>query len=405
MLETLTNTFLFIWDDAGLVSLLAHIAVAVLVAVLAYIILNRIAQLTLIAAFQWALLHPWLNQGLTIKGAELVPQAVMQQVTRSLVALFRVVLQVLVLGITLIILFSVVPDTRKPVLGLLAFMGHTLTKWFWLFVAFFPNLLSIGLICLLGWGALKIIHAITRAIGNHSLVIQGFHADWARPTFQLLRVFVVVSVITMSFPYLPVYDSPAFKAMGLFIGALISFGASGAIANLVAGVLLIYNRAYTIGDVITFNETFGTVVSKNLLTTRIRTPKMVDVVLPNSLLLTAPITNHSENAEAMGILLHTTVTIGYDVPWETVHGLLKEAAANTPFVLESPAPFVLQTKLDDLYVHYELNAATDKPGQMPRIYSDLHQHILDTFNAANVEIMSPQIHDVRRGISPYIPKT
>jgi small-conductance mechanosensitive channel len=58
-------------------------------------------------------------------------------------------------------------------------------------------------------------------------------------------------------------------------------------------------------------------------------------------------------------------------------------------LLREPAPFVLQKSLDDFYVTYELNAYTDTPQGMARIYSELHKNIQDAFNEYGVQIMSP----------------
>ena len=61
----------------------------------------------------------------------------------------------------------------------------------------------------------------------------------------------------------------------------------------------------------------------------------------------------------------------------------------TPHILSEPAPFILQTSLDDFYVSYELNAYTDRPLMMTGIYSQLHQNIQDKCNEADIEILSP----------------
>jgi small-conductance mechanosensitive channel len=104
-----------------------------------------------------------------------------------------------------------------------------------------------------------------------------------------------------------------------------------------------------------------------------------------------------------GLILHTSITIGYDAPWETVHALLIEAAGKTKHFLKSPPPFVLQTALNDFFVTYELNAYTDTPEIMPLIYSELHQNIQNTFNEGGVEIMSPHYTQIRDGNHTTIP--
>jgi small-conductance mechanosensitive channel len=101
--------------------------------------------------------------------------------------------------------------------------------------------------------------------------------------------------------------------------------------------------------------------------------------------------------------LHTGISISYDVPWKQVHQLLIDAANRTGGLMKEPAPFVFQTSLDDFYVSYELNVYTETPASMARIYSELHQHIQDTFNEAGVEIMSPHYGAMRDGNQVAIP--
>ena len=147
-----------------------------------------------------------------------------------------------------------------------------------------------------------------------------------------------------------------------------------------------------------------------MLVTRVRTIKNVDVTIPNAMVMGSHIVNFSSSAQAHGLILHTSVTIGYDAPWRTVHELLIAATQATPSILKTPAPFVLQTSLDDSYVTYELNAYTDRPNDMVTIYSELLQNIQDKFNEGGIEIMSPHyaaLRDGNRTAIPgrYLPKT
>jgi hypothetical protein len=103
------------------------------------------------------------------------------------------------------------------------------------------------------------------------------------------------------------------------------------------------------------------------------------------------------------VIFHTTVTIGYNAPWRQVHELLISAALATEGVLPEPAPFVVQTALNDFYVAYELNAYTVNPKNMQNIYSSLHQNIQDKFNEAGVEINSPHYTSLRDGNRTTIP--
>jgi len=116
------------------------------------------------------------------------------------------------------------------------------------------------------------------------------------------------------------------------------------------------------------------------------------------------ILNYTRASKSLGLILHTSVTIGYDAPWRQIHDLLIAAALATPGILKEPKPFVWQTALNDFYVTYEINAYTDSPRDMIDIYAALHARIQDEFYAAGVEIMSPHFTAIRDGNTVAIPE-
>ncbi|MDJ0704920.1 MAG: mechanosensitive ion channel family protein [Leptolyngbyaceae cyanobacterium MO_188.B28] len=283
------------------------------------------------------------------------------------------------------------------------------------FVGYIPNLFFIVLIVVITAYILRLIKFIFTEIRRSAIVIPGFYPEWARPTYNLMRFAIIAFAAIIVFPYLPGSNSPAFQGVSIFLGVLFSLGSSGAVANFVAGIILTYSRAFVIGDRVKISETIGDVIEKTLLVTRINTPKNVIVTIPNSMILGSHIINYSNTVRsenAPPLIVHTTITLGYDVPWRKVHTVLIEAAQATEHILSDPAPFVLQTSLDDFYVSYELNAYTDKASKaslMPRIYSALHQNLQDKCNEAGIEILSPHYSAVRDGnqltVPPdYIPK-
>jgi len=146
------------------------------------------------------------------------------------------------------------------------------------------------------------------------------------------------------------------------------------------------------------------VIERNLLVTRLLTPKSEVVTIPNSTVMNGAVRNYSTEARNAGVIFYTAVSIGFDAPWRTVHELLINAALATEHVLRRPAPFVLQRSIDDFYVTYELNAYTDAPREVLNIYSDLHPNIQDKFNEAGVEICSPHYSAIRDGNQIAIPE-
>ena len=126
-----------------------------------------------------------------------------------------------------------------------------------------------------------------------------------------------------------------------------------------------------------------------LQVTHLRTTKNEEVVIPNAKILNNEVTNYSTLARTQGLILHTTVGIGYEVPWRQVESMLLLAAERTPGLLVEPPPFVLQRSLADYAVNYELNAYCDDAGAMWPLYTALHRNIQDVFNEYGIQIMTP----------------
>lgn len=236
-----------------------------------------------------------------------------------------------------------------------------------------------------------------------TIVLPMVTRDTALPAYKVVRLVVIAVAGMMIYPYIPGSSSAAFKGVGLFAGALFTLGASGAANSMIGGVTLIFTDVFRVGDRIQVGEVSGDVIEVTLFITRLRTPKNEVVTMANGSILGNRIVNYSQEARRRGLILHTSVTIGYDVPWRQVHELLIEAANATEDIEEKPEPFVLQTSLDDFYVAYQLNAYTRKPNGMAQTYSALHANIQDAFHAAGVEIMSPHYAALRDGATAAIP--
>ena len=288
-------------------------------------------------------------------------------------------------------------EVTKLVFSQLEFLGQSGLNYL-------PNLLVLAVIVLVASYVVRILRLIFAAIGKGNLKIRGFYPDWASPTERLIRVLVLVLALIVAFPYLPGAKSPAFQGISIFLGVLLSLGSSSAVANAIAGVILTYMRSFLDGDWVQIGDTTGEVIEKNLLVTRILTPKAEVITIPNATVMSGTVKNYSTEARKGGVIFHTTVTIGYDAPWRTVHQLLVNAALATEHVLHQPAPFVLQQALNDFYVAYELNAYTDAPREVLNIFSDLHRNIQDKFNEAGVEICSPHFSALRDANTIAIPE-
>ena len=321
----------------------------------------------------------------------------------SLVRVFRIAAIVLVLYIALPVILSLFPWTRGYADRLMGFLVTPFASIGRAVLDYLPKLVTLAAIVVVARYLLKLIRLFFAGIEHGNLSFPNFHPEWAIPSYKIVRFLVIVFALIASWPYLPGSGSPAFQGIGVLVGLLISFGSASAISNMVGGIVLMYMRPFTVGDRVRIADTVGDVVEKDLLVTRVRTIKNVHVTIPNSMILASHIINYSATAVRGGLILNTTVTIGYDAPWRDVHAALERAAKATDGLLGAPAPFVLQTALNDFYVSYEINAYTDRPNRMALTYAALHANIQDAFNAAGIEIMSPHFAALRDGNATTIP--
>ncbi|MEX1315906.1 MAG: mechanosensitive ion channel family protein [Synechococcaceae cyanobacterium] len=355
------------------------------------------------------LLRRWRGtriRGLTLFNTPILSAGRVVDLLTEIVRIIRLVLYLLLTATYVSLVLSFFPWTRGLARSLFGYVKAALSTVTNGVVDYLPNLVFLAVIGVITYYLLKILRFIFTEIERGNIVFDWFYPEWARPTHKLIQFLVLAFAATVAFPYFPGSHTPAFQGVSIFLGVLISLGSSSAIANIFAGIILTYTRGFLVGDRIQIGEAVGDVVDKTLLVTRIRTIKNVVVTIPNSAVLTSHIVNFSTTAtgvDAAPLILHSTVTLGYDIPWRLVYEVLIAAALKTPGILADPEPFVLQSGLDDFYVRYELNAYTSDPSVMAKTYSSLHENIQDGCNEAGLEILSPHYRALRDGNELTLP--
>ena len=318
--------------------------------------------------------------------------------------LLRYAVMLLQLILTVPLLFSIFPQTKDLAYKLFSYIWDPIKSIFLGIVEYVPNLFTIFVIWLAVKYLVRLVHYLASEIQSARLKISGFYADWAMPTFHIVRFLLYAFMIAMIYPYLPGSKSGVFQGISVFVGLIVSLGSSTVIGNIIAGLVITYMRPFKLGDRIKLNDTTGNVIEKTPLVTRIRTPKNEVVTIPNSFIMSSHTVNFSQSARDYGLIIHSEVSVGYDIPWRKTHQLLVEAALNTPGVVDDPRPFILETSLQDYYPVYQVNAYIKDANQLAQVYSDLHQNIQDRFNEEGIEIMSPHYIATRDGSATTIPK-
>ncbi len=379
------------------------VGLALLVIIILYFVIKYINK-----ANRWARVQVWQQKdkklkGIKIKNYTLFDSGKEATLLVNINGILRWIFIILAIYITLPILFGIFPWTQGFADTLFGYILNPLKKIAFAFWNDLPNLFTIIVIVIVFRYIFKWLKFLKNEIRDGQLKIAGFFPDWANPTYQIVRVLVGAFMIVVIYPYLPGSNSQVFKAVSVFLGFLFTFGSAGSLSNIISGLLLTYMRLFKIGDRVKIQELTGDVVERSLLVTRIRTIKNEIVSIPNSTVMSSHTVNYSSDAPGLGLIVNTTVTIGYDTPWKDMHEALIDAALKTEYILPEPKPFVLQTGLEDFYVSYQINAYTREANKQADIYSELHQNIQDVCNERGIEIMSPHYKASRDGNETTIP--
>lgn len=389
--------------ETNVITILKEVGFAVLVLVVWFFLVALLFWL-----FRWVSKKIESEKGKLIKGIRIRTYTLFDahrevKAIITVVSIFRWLLVIILSYVAMLVLFRIFPWTKSFADVLLSYFISPLKQIAISLWHYLPKLFTIIVLVFIFRYVLKGLHFLKNEIERGHLRINGFYPDWANPTYQIIRVVVFAFMLVVIFPYLPGSDSPVFQGVSVFLGFLFTFGSSGSLSNVVAGLVLTYMRLFNLGDRVKIGEVTGDVIEKTLLVTRIRTIKNEIISIPNSTVMNSHTINYSSDVPDKGLIIYTTVTIGYDVPWKDMHRALIDAAMKTDMILHEPAPFVLQLSLDDFYVSYQINAYTKEPNKQATIYSNLHQNIQDVCNERGIEIMSPHYKAARDGNTTTIP--
>lgn len=300
-------------------------------------------------------------------------------------------------------LLWVFPRTHSAAMTLLGYLLIPAKGVLLAILDYLPNLFEILVILVFFRLTLRGLRSLAEKVADKRVRISSFHSDWAMPTYQLLKVILLMFMLVCIFPLLPKSESSVFKGVSVFLGVLLSLGSSSIISNIVSGFIITYMRPFKIGDGVKIDDRAGAVIEKNYLVTRILTSQNEVVTIPNSKVMSASTINYSLSAHKYGLILPVTVTVGYTTDWRKVHEILVEAALKTPRIEAEPRPTVLQKALNSSHVSYQLNATTREAGGYGAIYSELHKNIFEGFAKNGIELVSPEITAQRVAEQKIVP--
>jgi small-conductance mechanosensitive channel len=326
---------------------------------------------------------------LEAKSLRIIQAEQIWNVFRAGLHLLRLLIVLLVAWVFLHFVLNLFPWTRYFSNTAFGYIINPLQQMGLAVIGFIPSLIFLILLYYATRYVLKMIYQFFAAVDRGRIKLATFEAEWSLPTYRIVRVVVILLAVVLAYPYIPGSDSDAFKGISIIFGVLFSLGSTSIISNVIAGYTMTYRRAFRVGDRVKIGNTVGDVLETRILITRVRSLKNEEVVIPNSSILNNEVINYSELASEQGLILHTSVGIGYEVAWRQVEAMLLMAADRTVGISKDPPPFVLQTELGDFSVNYELNAYCRDEKQAMALYSELHRNIQDIFNEFGISIMTP----------------
>ncbi|MEJ2015281.1 MAG: mechanosensitive ion channel [Limibacillus sp.] len=179
--------------------------------------------------------------------------------------------------------------------------------------------------------------------------------------------------------------------LAIIAGALsvgIGFGLQNVVNNFVSGLLLLIERPIKVGDWIVVSGYEGTVKRISVRSTEIETFDRSEVIVPNSELVSSPVTNWTHKTRICRVIVPVGVAYGSDT--ELVRDILMKVAKDHEDVLSYPAPFVIFKAFGDSSLNFELRVYARDTDYYLTLINDLHFAIDKAFREQKVEIPFPQ---------------
>ena len=245
---------------------------------------------------------------------------------------------------------------------------------------FIPLVAMIVFVVVVLWGSHKLFITSHPELGNEKL--------FPRQLLMLGLTFAGILAIALTLPVKESSLNQVLALLGLVISGIIAFSSSTIFANLMAGLMLRVTKPFRTGDFIEVGEYFGRVVERGLLDTEMQTENRELVAIPNTFMITHPISV----THGSGAIVSTTLSLGYDIHHSNVDTLLLDAANKGG--LEEP--FVQVLELGNFSITYKVSGKLTDVKSLLTARSNLCRHVLDSVHGGGFEVMSPSFMNQRK---------
>jgi small-conductance mechanosensitive channel len=210
-------------------------------------------------------------------------------------------------------------------------------------------------------------------------------ARFVKALLLLVAVLVALSIVGIDLTVLSVFGG----ALGVGLG----LGLQRIASNYVSGFIILLDRSLSIGDMITVDKFYGRVEQINTRYTVIKALDGTETILPNEMLVSTPVVNHSLSSREVRVVVK--VSVAYSANLDRALEILGECARTQPRVLSTPEPGAFVTSLGADGVELEVGFWIRDPEEGTlAVRSEIARAVLRSFAEAGIEIPFPQ-RDIR----------
>jgi small-conductance mechanosensitive channel len=240
-------------------------------------------------------------------------------------------------------------------------------------------LLLLLLIYLSGKGRIL----VSRVLARRGMELGVREATGAIVRYVMLFIGMLVILQTIGI------DLTALSILTGAVGLGIGFGLQNIANNFISGIIILFERPVRIGDRIAVGDVEGDVIRIGARSTTVLTNDNIDIIIPNSKLITENVVNWTHQERK--VRFRIPVTVAYHMDVRNVEHALLEAAREVPDVLDTPAPGVRFMQFGENGLEFELRAWTTTLVQRKgKFTSALNFAIYDKFKEHQIEIPYPQ---------------
>lgn len=254
----------------------------------------------------------------------------------------------------------------------------------WLALYFFPIIVS-ALAILIGYIVYFLIKRQFLRLVKHEKLELNTAKNITKVVKYLISLIILTAILIQFAESLGLITA-LFTLAG---GTIIGFAAMNTLGNMIAGLIIMVSRPFTVGDRILYDGKIADVIEIKLIYTTMIDLDSIKISVPNQKLISNEIVDLGKKNI---IRRHVTITPGFEEDRKKVEDVLLKAVEDMDQILKDPKPYVWINSFQNYAVEYRLFVFIDDIKNLPQIESDLHKAVLDACKLNNIDIRTPLLH-------------